>query len=456
MAFGIHRHIGLLLLVGVVVALHALLFSAPLVTPYNAATEHNVPASPLVAPAPPTAGFPTEEPLTFEGAPQFCDDGVRRARNQTVRRFLTTAKIHRKYGLTNVLLIAASMFAYASLDNRGVTFPKKSPVNLEELIDLKRTEKCLSMANVLLEPREVVDKLRLKQVSAWRLGLHLGSRQLAGSIEHTNASALLAKHRMNMGLTNHIPIVSYGDFFLRFPFFAIRPLDACFYLSRIVFGAAIEAAAEAQLSSMRGAGYHRFMALHLRLESDVLKLDKRMRRVEPSELARFWKTAIHPLLVKHAIDAVYICAGELETGYMKAVTTETMVPVVWRTKRGTTSQQPTTNHEDAAVDLLVAQSATVAVSTERSTFFLAILSRRCPMVPRETRVLERFRNTTLFRWSGSNRSLLRDARWSASITPLPGLYNYRLESSSRATTLSRIEHVGCSKPWQGHCFYGEP
>lgn len=380
-----------------------------------------------------------------------CSDGVHRVRNRTVKRFLTTSKIHRKYGLTNVMLIAASMFAYASIDNRAVTFPKKSPVHLESLIDLRRTEQCLSMANVMLEPRDSVDGLHLKQVSAWRLGLHLGSRQLAGSVDHANSSALLGKHRMNMGLTQHIPIVSYGDFFLRFPFYALRPLDECFYLSRIVFGRSIETAAQRQLHVMRERKISKFLALHLRLEADVLKIDRRLHRVTPKEVARFWLESIEPLVQKHSLDAVYLCSGVLEEHYLTAVTSVARVPVLWRTKRTTMVQLLTTNHEDAAVDLLIAQTATVAVSTERSTFFLAMLSRRCPTkFGGSPHVLERFRNSSLFEWDINQTSSLPEATVT---TGVAGVYNYRMELSPSATTLSHVEHVGCDTPWQGHCFY---
>ncbi|CUG06399.1 membrane-associated protein, putative, partial [Bodo saltans] len=65
-----------------------------------------------------------------------CWDGVQRTRNHSVVRYLTTHKISKRKGLTSIMLMAASMFAYASMDNRAVTFPKKSPVAMESLIDL--------------------------------------------------------------------------------------------------------------------------------------------------------------------------------------------------------------------------------------------------------------------------------------------------------------------------------
>ncbi|CUG06398.1 transmembrane protein, putative [Bodo saltans] len=428
----------------------------PPITPPVPAKVVATPIPPILTPTPQAAvtsdlqELPQLTPTLFSNALN-CWDGVQRTRNHSVARYLTTAKVHKKYGLTNVLLIASSMFAYASMDNRAVTFPKKSPVAMESLIDLDRTEKCLAMANVMLARRDHVDNLDLKQVSAWRLGLHLGSRALAGSSEEANATALLGKHQMNMGLTRHIPIVSYGDFFLRFPFFSLRPIDECFYLSRIVFGRHIEDAALNQLAQLRMENVNRFLALHLRLEADVLKIDKRLRRVKPDEVARFWVASVEPLIKEHSLEGVYICAGALEDSYFKAISSVARVPVIWRTKDAPTTQMQTTGHEDAAVDLLIAQAATVAMSTERSTFLLAILSRRCPMKPRRTTTLERFRNSSLFAWNPAHKSVLRTE---IPTTGTLGVYNYRLEwSKSGDTTLSATEHVGCSGPWQGHCFH---
>jgi hypothetical protein len=378
-----------------------------------------------------------------------CWDGVQREANLSVVRYFTISKIHRKYGLTNVLLIAASMFAYASMDNRAVTFPKKSPVAMESLIDLDRTERCLSMANVMLARREDVDSLELKQVSAWRLGLHLGSSALAGSPMEVNGTVRLAKYIQAMNVTERIPVVSYSV--ARFPFNALRPLDECFYLSRIVFNRFIEEAALYQLARLRLRNINKFLALHLIIDGNTKRSKQPLRKVKPEEVARFWVASVAPVIEQHSLEGVYICAGALEESYFKAISAVARVPVVWRTKDAPTTQMQTTGHEDAAVDLLIAQAATVAMSTERSTFLLAILSRRCPMKPRRTTALERFRNSTLYAWNPAQPSVLRTE---VPTTGALGVLSYRLDwSKSGDTTLSTVEHIGCSEPWQGHCFH---
>jgi hypothetical protein len=413
---------------------------------------------------------------------RLSNDGVQRARNKTccLTRYLTSAKIPKKYGLTNVMLFAASMMAYAGLDNRAVLFPERSPTDLEQLLNLEKTEALLSVVNVRLATRAEVQSVPrrlgraqpLRKTSAWRVGIHLGYRALSGSMDPHNASTALSKLKMNMGITKDAEVLSYGDFFLRFPFFAIRPLDDCFFLRRMVFSDSVLSAAMRvvqfmeQLSDTRGRGSGlRVLALHLRLEPDAYLLDKSIGRVPASELRRFLDSAIAPLVVKEGLDVVYVCSGPLDEDYVRVLrgfsatrlVLKDDVPGLDHELRAMAGQ--TTNHFASAVDLTIAEFATVAVSTSLSTFFLAVLSRRCPSPRVAIDVRHYAAGSVLFRAHPSAGGGEASGTVKAADRHGGGeeVFSYDIVASAGAgATLGPLVLVGCKTPWKNHCFFDEP
>lgn len=414
--------------------------------------------------------------------------------------YLTSAKIPKKYGLTNVMLFAASMLAYAGLDNRAVVFPEKSPVDVETLLNLDKTEALLSVVNVRFATRDEVlqlpKKLKrtkpLQKTSAWRVGIHLGYRALSGSNNPTNASIALSKLQMNMGITKDSEIVSYGDFFLRFPFYALRPLDDCFFLRRMVFSDAVLSAAMrvmAHLEHLSGGGggranpstAKRVLALHLRLESDAYLLDRRIGRVPPAELQRFLREAVAPLAAQEGIGVVYVCSGPLDKDYVQVlrqgiaspgdlggggggglrVVLKDDVPGLGAELRAMAG--PTTSHAAAAIDLTVMELATVAVSTSLSTFFLAVLSRRCAS-PRVALDVRKYATGSILFRAQPNGGSGNAVAAAQGVIPAAqrrgmdeGAFAYEMQAGATAGAAARLtalEFVGCDVPWKNHCFFG--
>ena len=416
--------------------------------PLNATTPPESRAAPQHLPKPIFADGGAFEIPQF---PRF----LRKVNNIT--RFVTSRKIAKKYGLTNVLLSLASLMAYAAVDNRGVVLPSKSPVDLEhDLLHVEGTESALATVNVRIFTNKFVSGLRLKRVSMWRLGLHLGKRELAGSIAPGNASALLGKLKMNMALTRNIPIVAYGDFFLRFPFYALRPLDVCYFLKRIVFSSRIRLIADAVLERLKRRGVQSYLAVHLRIEDDMVLLDKRLRRVSAAVLGGFWSREIVPLAVRMKVQSIVVCSGELNPSYRKVLRSPVQVLTKGDLIQGLESSvapfagRPTTSHVGAAVDLMLMSKASAAVSMARSTFLLAVLSRRCPSSPRNYNLLK---NSSLYEFTHVASRQLEEGNETWSIEFSRGVFSYNLMPGANGTHFSPLIHVGCNAPWKGHCFY---
>jgi len=379
------------------------------------------------------------------------------------RRVLTSSKIHKKYGLTNVLLFLASMLAYAGVDDRAVLYPEVAPIGATALLDIGATQARLSHVNVRFTTVDEVKSLVLQRRSAWRLGVGLGSRLQAGSLRHDNSTGALMKLQSRMELTRHVEVLSHGDFFLRFPFYSVRPLDDCFYLKRFVFARAIRDRAAAIVNHLvTGLKARRLLALHLRVEPDAALLDRRLARVAPVEVSKFWATSVQRLVREHEIDAVYVCMGAVEQDYVDAIrmaAQATNTAVVMKedipetpgnsagmARKGTR----TTSHTAAAVDLLMMEKATIAVSTGLSTFALAALARRCPS-PQRNLTLDKFRGS-LF---------LHTQRDAFVFPPQPddgtnGIFVYTTQKrdiDSATIISSELTYAGCDKPFQGHCFF---
>lgn len=368
-------------------------------------------------------------------------------------RFLSSKRITKRYGLSNVLMFLASLFAYGGIDNRAIYFPLDAPIDVEkDLLDIARTTQCLAMVNVRLVNRTVALTGR-KQVSAWRFGVDLGSRWKAGSTDQS-AFSLLSQLKGNMGRTAHVPAIAFGDFFMRFPFYTIRPADLCFYIKRMVFSEWIRYKAEQVLTRMHTKGVRRYLAVHVRLESDAVELNKGVfTKVSPASLQRFWRGAIRPLIAATGVDSVYICAGVLDYEYLDVLHAETPVPLYFKNnpRVDRPDEQRTTSHQGAAVDLLVAEGAAAVVSMDRSTFVLSLLSRRCPS-PKRDASFEAYRNTTtLYQWDHGARSVMPAD--SDSDGKGVFIYSFQVTAKNVTTIAPTLSFASCNEPWSGSCFY---
>lgn len=363
-------------------------------------------------------------------------------------KFLTSVRIYKGMGLSNILMDTASMFAFGGMSNRAVYFPQDSPVDVENnLLDLTLTEQCLAGVNVRILRR------------AHALELINGTKQLLVRKEYDHR-ALQPKHAYGIVkefmkiLKKDVRSVVFGKFLLQHPFYTSRPLDMCYYLRRMIFTKQIRQEAADIVARMQASGVKRFVAVHLRLESDSLMLHN-WRKVHHTQLAQFWRDNINPLVLSLNADAVYICAGALEEDYANAVLSTSVVPIHFKNNKNHEDNNATsvTSHTGAAVDLLVTDAAAAVISTPPSTFSFAMMSRRCPS-PQKPLSLEWFRNTSLFEWNRSIASVSVPPDNTTTQGGVGGIFTYRvkLKTPENIAVMSTLSRVRCNDPTRAfHC-----
>lgn len=419
-------------------------------------------------PGGPLPAFDPEAPLGAV-APPLTATPVRRAGGDDQHlyaRLLTSDVIAGKYGLTNVLMFGAAMLAYGAMDDRAVLFPKRSPVDVEELLNLTATEELLRPANVVIISRRDFAGSPVVNVSwarARKLALSFGFRTTIGSGDITVAAGALAHERNIMVRSKKHRLLSHRDFFLSFPFRATAPMDMCFFIKRLVFADSIRRQAALVLRALRAKGVQRYVAVHLRLESDAAMLRREAAGVTSHEVRRFFRDVVGTLVKQVDAQGVYVCAGKLKPEFVEA-TKAAPVPVFFKSdfpeaNISMTNVGVVTSHFGAAADMLLMGHATAAVGMLVSTFSLGVLTHRCPSPRRGTPVdavaLKRFS------WMGTGVSHLVDPTPGAARVasppvpprrPFEGLLAYEFNATGHFTelTMQTCEHLFS---W---CYYDTP
>ena len=374
-------------------------------------------------------------------------------------RFLGTEKLWAKYGLTNVLMTLAAMFAYAATDNRTVVLPKDSPVVLTQLLDIPETQRLLLPAAVVIVQNESLEAALPTGQKARRLKESLGNRKESRTLSRRDGEFAFIRHLGRMNRTSHIQYLIHRDFFLRFPFRHTAPLDMCFYIRRMIFHASIRRKAHTVLSWLRSKGVSRLMALHLRLEFDVKLLVKSAAAISADELKRFLAEEVMPVARAAAIDGIYVCAGGLKAQYVE-VLRALPLPVYLKgdvPELEAEGDGPrTTSHLSAAMDVTIMQHATVTIGFSGSTILLSVLSKRCPSpVSADPAAFKRFFASPLLSVKpGLHEESVpaRAVRRSAADDAF-GVLGYDFNEGARTAAFSKLHFIPCTHPFQFQCFY---
>ena len=418
-------------------------------------------------------------------------------------RFLQTELFYNKYGLTNVLMSAAAMMAYAALDDRAVVLPEhpaNSPVDMERLLDVKATQAALLDLGVVLVTRDEQQRMNYSVVPMTRArqrGVRFGDRVRIGSSDIGVAEGQLGQFGAIMRHTARFPRFMQRNFFLNFPFRATAPVDLCFMLRRLVFHERVRQQSAAVLTAVAAArknwtlspttaavrddaspaapkrgGALRLLAVHLRMEGDAFLVLREAAHVQTATARRWFEEQILPLARRTDCNAIYVCAGKLAPDLIAALKMLPM-PLYFKTdfpdigvRMQDAHLKQVTSHEGAAVDVLVLQAATVAVTCEPSTLTYATLSRRCPTPARNTTMARGKPQSLRFPVFGhgvsvkpdpgelirpDEASMRPDAGWAAWGAPRPfeGVVGYGIDHEAKFTPL---RYIPCDTHFK-QCYY---
>jgi hypothetical protein len=311
--------------------------------------------------------------------------------------------------LTNVLMTLASMMCYAMMARRVVAFPPahRSPVAIEDLIDVKLTEKSVSatlpgLATGLLTGNETVEMFARGSVLSSdavfyvkAAGLSLGSRRKSQSSEAGVAGGSLCRHIGLMQQLQSHQYVVHRNFFESFPFRSIAPLDVCSMMRLFVPSLSVRSAASRLLAALfahRRSVAEPWAAIHLRVESDAHLVRSELGSQQSEHVVEWWRREVAPVLASQGVFLVYIAAGstysdalhqrlqQIESAAGRTLLRKqdmNLSSILRGIVAKPNSKTKVTSHAAAFVDALVVSTATIAMSFSGSTFPLLVMPRRC-------------------------------------------------------------------------------
>ena len=336
--------------------------------------------------------------------------------NHTTLRYLMFNPLYPWYGLTNQMMCYAAAIRYAMHSHRAMVPPEKDMVaRFTDLFDLDATNAALTKlfhttrtttaasditAPLIISLKDVPTEF-LPPTSMNKKNLYLPQREVFHST--TKAKAALQYLSRNIERSKGYRAIRHHNFFMRFPWVPeMAPLDEGAMFASLVFHSTIVRYAAA----IKNVLPPHYLALHLRLENDA-KLIRSSVAVEPTseQFHEFLKKHVAPLVGSTGAKAVYLCTGKLSEQMLRSIEDwnkqmSSFTFKLWlkseiqrsgasfppiptavgrqrdahAAKKGVTHTQ---DHYQAAVDLLLMESATAAVLPDYSTFRFAVYGRRC-------------------------------------------------------------------------------